>query len=573
VASARNTLSREIRADSAGERVAPHLFLTLISDRPTANSMRFSLHGVSEVVIGRADGETSKAADVQIGQGRLKLSVKDGWMSSTHAKLLRVYGVWTVEDAGSKNGTLVNGRGVRREALADGDVIELGHTFLLFRQNVAVPPGTESVVDGADLRPAAAGFATMSPSLAADFNRLEAIARSPIPVVIQGETGTGKEIVASSIHSLSSRPGPFLAINCGALPPSLIQSELFGHLKGAFTGAREEKKGIIQAADGGTLFLDEIGDLSPASQPLLLRVLQEGEVFPVGATRPVKVDVRVLAASHRDLWAFAAEKRFRSDLLARLSGVTVVLPPLRERREDLGLLIGAVLRRALGSAAETVVFTCEAARALFLYPWPLNVRELEKALQAAAIMASGKAVELEDLPVPIRQALHAATRPLSLGDTGQEMKQPRQPAEAAGPPPPPQMPLAEPPVLRSSASQLQHFIDEIWRRHVVRVVVAYSVAVLGMLQGADVIVTRLSLPPRWMTWFVVGSIAGLPIAAGLAWVFDWTRKGIVRTPPRAPGQPAPLALRRARKRLLAGAIGVLALVIAAGVLWWRQRPQ
>src|ERR1700682_1895638 len=314
---------------------ARHLFLVLTCDSPAAPSLRVSLKGVERVFIGRGGLEPRQAPVARRADGELTLSVADDRMSTTHAAIRSVFGNWIIEDAGSRNGTLVNGRPVKREVLADGDLIELGHTFFVFRADVALPAGAPPILDTGDLRPAATGVGTLLPSLAADLARAVAVSRSAIPVVIRGETGTGKELVASAIHALSGRQGPFLAVNCGGLSPSLVQSELLGHCKGAFTGAIEDTQGIVRSAQGGTLFLDGIEDLPLGAQPLLLRVLEQAEVVPVGTTRPVKVDVRVVVATQRDLGALAAEQRFRSDLLARLSGLMLHLPPLRERREDL----------------------------------------------------------------------------------------------------------------------------------------------------------------------------------------------------------------------------------------------
>jgi hypothetical protein len=464
-------------------------------------------------------------------------------MSTSHATLHRIFDAWSVEDTGSRNGTLVNGRAIRRERLADGDWIEVGHTFLLFRESVLLAPDGSRVLDAADLRPAAAGLATLQPSLAAGFRQLEVVARSSISVVIRGETGTGKEVVASALHALSGRQGPFQALNCGALSSPSVQAELFGQQKG-MAGAAEDSPGLIRAAAGGTLFLDKIDDLSLPAQALLLRVLQAGEVLPVGAARPVQVDVRVVATTQRDLQALAAENRFRTDLLARLAGFTLALPALRERREDLGLLLAAFLRRQAADAR--VSFSSEAARAMLLYSWPLNVRELEKALQAAVVLAKDGKVELDHLPPPVRGALRSTTAaaPVRIETEG------TRPEEARPAPP---------------ASKLQRFLDEISRRHVVRVVVAYAVAVFGALQGADIIVTRLELPPRWMVWLVIACLAGLPLTAVLSWVYDWTRAGIVRTAPLAPNQTVPARVRRWQWRGLVLALCVLGLLVAASI--------
>jgi len=540
------TLSREVVPAAIG--AAPHLFLALVCDRPEVPSVRLSLRAIDRVSIGRGDLQRGHAPLARSSQSQLALNVPDDRMSTAHATLRRVMGTWMVEDSGSRNGTLINGRRVQREPLSDGDVIELGHSFFLFRTSLLPPSGAPAILYSSEVRPAATGFATLLPSVALDFLRAEAVARSNIPLVIRGETGTGKEVLASAIHALSGRQGPFVPVNCGALSPSLIQSELLGHCKGAFAGAIDDRPGFVRSAQGGTLFLDVVEDLPPAAQPLLLRVLQEAEVMPVGAARPIKVDVRVLAATQRNLDALAEEQHFRSDLLARLSGVTLELPPLRERREDLGLLIRALLRRQLGDAAGRITFTCEAARALFLHRWPLNVRELENALQAAVVFAGSEPIGLRHLPAAMNRSPSAPAQPL---------------APSATPPPDPGGTLAV---------RLQHFIDELSRRHVARVLVAYAVAVFGALQGADVIVTRLSLPPQWMTWIVAVCLAGLPVAGVLAWIFDWTRQGIVRTAPISADQRAILAKgRRRRRRRLALAGCALALTAAIGAIWWQTR--
>jgi transcriptional regulator with GAF, ATPase, and Fis domain len=361
-------------------------------DRPGAPALRCSLERVDEVLVGRAERRQLTRED-RSGVPRLSIAVDDAWMSASHALLRRVLASWTIEDLGSKNGTIVSGRRCQRAELQDGDVIELGHTFFLFRARART--AGESV-EVAALPPPPGGIATLLPSLSEALARVHAVARSTVPVVIRGETGTGKEVVASAIHSLSGRTGAFQAVNCGALPANLIESELFGYRKGAFTGAEEDRLGLVRSAHGGTLFLDEIGDLPLPAQAALLRVLQEGEVQSVGATRHVKVDVRVVSATHRNLEALVAEEKFRPDLLARLGGLTIELPPLRERREDLGLLTAALLQRHF--AGRRVELLPEAARALLTYQWPLNVRELERCLQAAVVLAGDGPVALRHLP-------------------------------------------------------------------------------------------------------------------------------------------------------------------------------
>jgi DNA-binding NtrC family response regulator len=399
-----STLSHVVRGDRAQRiSVQPYLFLILQPDHPLASSARYSLQEVDELALGRA----SEGGVVRFDKkgARFTMAVPDPWMSSSHAVMRRVLGDWVIEDAKSKNGTLINGQLTARASLADGDLIELGHTFFLFRKFLAASGRSPQVVGAGELHPPAPGLATLVPALAEEFENLEAIAPSSVSVVIQGETGSGKEVLASAIHNLSGRTGPFVAVNCAGLPTTLVESELFGYRKGAFSGASEDRTGLIRSADHGTLFLDEIGDLPASAQAVLLRVLQEGEVLPIGATRPVKVDIRLLAATHRDLEALVARNQFRADLMARISGLTLRLPPLRGRREDLGLLVGTLLRRHFESRAEQITFSCDAARAMLLYPWPLNVRELEKCLCAAVVLARGGPVQQTHFPNPVQAAL------------------------------------------------------------------------------------------------------------------------------------------------------------------------
>jgi len=224
------------------------------------------------------------------------------------------------------------------------------------------------------------------------------VAKAPIPLLLTGETGSGKEVLARGVHLLSGRGGAFVAVNCGGLPENLIESELFGYRKGAFSGANEDRPGLIRSAEGGTLFLDEVGDLAPSSQAALLRVLQEREVLPLGATQAVPLDFRLVAATNRDLRTLVERGAFRADLLARLSGYAAHLPPLRDRREDLGLIIGELLVREAGSARDRIVFDRRVVRYLLSYRWPFNVRELENCLKAALAVATDGRIRLEHLP-------------------------------------------------------------------------------------------------------------------------------------------------------------------------------
>ncbi|MFP4567050.1 MAG: sigma-54 interaction domain-containing protein [Spirochaetaceae bacterium] len=232
------------------------------------------------------------------------------------------------------------------------------------------------------------------------FSLIPRIAESSSTVVIEGETGTGKELVARAIHNLSPRrAAPFIAINCGALPDSLLESELFGHKAGAFTDARKDKPGRFQLAAGGTIFLDEISDVSPAMQVRLLRVLQEGEVEPLGSVKPVPVDVRVIAATNRPLETLVKQGRFRDDLYYRIRVIHLVLPPLRQRKEDIPLLIDGIIAKFNQLQGKQVAgVSTEALNHLMLYHYPGNVRELENIIEQAFVLRPEGRIEVQDLP-------------------------------------------------------------------------------------------------------------------------------------------------------------------------------
>ena len=250
------------------------------------------------------------------------------------------------------------------------------------------------------------GLLGSAPAFRAVLETLRQVAPTNASVLLVGESGTGKELAARLVHDRSPRArGPFVAVNCAAIPESLLESELFGHERGAFTGAAGRKEGRFERAHGGTLFLDEIGELTAAVQVKLLRVLQDGLIDRLGGTGPVQVDVRIVTASNRDLAAEVKAGRFREDLYYRLDVVTVRLPPLRERREDLPLLATAFLRRLAAANGRPVTgFTPAAMGALEAAPWPGNVRELLHAVERAVILARGSLVDVGDLPEGLRGA-------------------------------------------------------------------------------------------------------------------------------------------------------------------------
>jgi transcriptional regulator with GAF, ATPase, and Fis domain len=396
LSTASETFRRE-GARSTKQHECAWLVWALAGDRPLALTARWALDDFDEVRIGRG-----KADRAEIVDRLLVVSLCDRSVSAAHASLVRQSGAFALYDAGSTNGSFVNDARVERARLRDGDRFEVGHHFFVYRESQPVTAPA--------LRLDVPGLGTWSPSLAARFADLERVAPSPVSVVLLGESGTGKELLARAIHHLSGRKGAFVAVNCGALPSTLMQSELFGYKRGAFSGADEDRVGLIRAADHGTLFLDEIGDLPLASQAALLRVLQEKEVLPLGATKPIAVDMRLVAATHHDLPALVAARQFRDDLWARLAGWTLRLPPLRERMEDIGLLISQLVPK---SAPGPVTLSFEAARALVRHRWPLNVRELEQCL-ATAVVLSGGAIDVQHLPAEWTGSSAASKPPSAL---------------------------------------------------------------------------------------------------------------------------------------------------------------
>jgi DNA-binding NtrC family response regulator len=231
------------------------------------------------------------------------------------------------------------------------------------------------------------------------------VARSTSTVLIRGESGTGKEMIARAIHTQSPRATEmFQAVNCAAINENLLESELFGHEKGSFTGAHAEKKGLFEVADRGTLFLDEIGELDISMQAKLLRALQEREIRRVGGTRAIKIDVRVVCATNRDLRAMVADGRFRDDLYYRINVLSIDVPPLRERRDDIPVLMDFFLRKHTRNTSRLIRgFTSEARAVVLDYAWPGNVRQLESAIERAILLAESDLISVEDLPLEVRQ--------------------------------------------------------------------------------------------------------------------------------------------------------------------------
>jgi DNA-binding NtrC family response regulator len=341
--------------------------------------------------VGRADDSDVRLADAAV--------------SRRHA-IVHAGPPLEIEDLGGANGTLVSASGGRsgraetvnlrrlssgRLALAVGDTINIGSSLAVIRH---APPATEPVVEGDEA-------VVRDPAMRAVYEQAGRAAQSLLPVLVLGETGVGKDVLARAIHRMSPRQGrPFLALNCAALAESLLESELFGHEKGAFTGAVAARPGLIESAEGGTLFLDEIGDMPLSTQVKLLRVLEQREVLRVGARAPRPINVRLVAATNRDLEEATAAGKFRQDLFFRLNGLALTIPPLRERRGE----IPELARRFLAAAGRQIELSALPTlspaflAALEAYTWPGNVRELRHVIERAAVLATGDTILPEHLP-------------------------------------------------------------------------------------------------------------------------------------------------------------------------------
>jgi two-component system response regulator AtoC len=335
--------------------------------------------------------------EVTVGRGpEVSLRFDLPGLSRVHARFMAVAGAVWVEDLGSRNGTFLEGRRVGRAAVAPGQDITLGP----LRGRVE----RLGEAEGARAAEAPAPAALASPAMQALEAALSRIAASDAPVLVRGETGVGKERVTASLHERGPRRGgPFVALNCATIPRGLVETTLFGHERGAFTGAAERSAGVFEGAHGGTLFLDEVAELPLEAQAALLRVLESGRLRRVGGSRELAVDVRLVAATHRDLEALVAQGAFRQDLYYRLSVLVLRVPPLRERPEDLEPLAQHLLQEALAHRGlPPRRWSAAALAALAAYGWPGNVRELRNAVEHAVVWGQGPELTVMDLPEALR---------------------------------------------------------------------------------------------------------------------------------------------------------------------------
>ena len=347
------------------------------------------------VISGPEQGTEVEISKARCSGGRSiinDLVLTDKAVSGTHFEIVVRDDGYRLRDLKSRNGVFVGDLQVREVFLRPGVTFRTGQTQIQFQPTSDVVEIELSKKDRFDRVIGA------SPSMREIFASLEKVSPSDLTVLITGETGTGKELIARGIHNASSRKKkPFVVLDCGSIPRDLIESTLFGHEKGSFTGAIGQHSGCFEQADGGTIFLDEIGELDVTLQPKLLRVLEQREIKRVGGDKTIKVDVRVLAATNRDLRAEVNNGNFREDLYFRLSVVHVELPPLRERQEDVALIVQHFLRDVASRRGVTLSFGQDAMAALVSHRWPGNVRELRNVVERAGALADGPVITRQDL--------------------------------------------------------------------------------------------------------------------------------------------------------------------------------
>ncbi|MEP7121385.1 MAG: sigma 54-interacting transcriptional regulator [Byssovorax sp.] len=362
------------------------------------------------LVVHHRDGTESAAlepgAPVVVGRSAPStILVPSAKLSRVHARFTaEIAGAILVEDLGSTNGIWIGGARVERASIAPGDEVVLGDALASVQLTAPEKPAVFASDGSAPDAPIAG-----SPAMREVLDLAARVALAAVPVILQGETGSGKEVVARFLHDRSPRASrSMVSVNCAAIPASLVESTLFGYERGAFTGAAQRQKGVFEEADGGTVFLDEIGELPLPAQAALLRVLETGRFARVGAPREIAVDVRVVAATHRDLEALCEAGQFRHDLYYRLSVVVIPLPPLRARVDD----IESMARRFLANSGGRVRDLAPSALAcLRAYSWPGNVRELRNTIERAAILAPGPVIREEDLPARVRAGTVASIPP------------------------------------------------------------------------------------------------------------------------------------------------------------------
>jgi transcriptional regulator with PAS, ATPase and Fis domain len=370
------TLTRKISSDKTSARGQALLVVIEGPDKGT------SLRVAGTVAIGSRKGS--------------ELCLEDATVSREHAEVTVTAEGYLLQDLGSTNGTFLNGVRIDRAYLRDGAILTMGKCRIRFQQDEAGKLLSTGAKQGFGQN--FGEMVAVSESMQRAFTLLEGLAASDVTVLVEGETGTGKELAARAVHDRSPRAkGPFVIFDCSTIPQDLMESELFGYVKGAFTGADISRPGAVEDAGGGTLFLDEIGELPLNLQPKLLRLLDRREYKRLGTSQHQEVDIRFVAATNRDLESLVREGTFRQDLFYRVSAARAVLPPLRERPEDIPVLIRTFLDRVAERRGSSITLKKAGLKKLQKHDWPGNVRELKNVLETAAALAQSDTIDAADL--------------------------------------------------------------------------------------------------------------------------------------------------------------------------------
>ncbi len=389
-------LAVEIRRQKPCNGGSPAADISSCMTRRTTDRQPSEQHPKIRLALEYADGRRHclpQTKPLLIGSGSdCGLRVGDRYASRHHARVVYSPQGYRIEDLGSANGTWVDGAAVRKATLAPGMRVEIGRARMLVTRLEQPLGGAQGhgEAEPAELAPPQHRLIGRTKVITTLRRQLERLALLPLPILIRGETGTGKELAARTLHDFGEgRVSPFVALNCGAIPDGLFESELFGHRRGAFTGAHRDHPGAFVRAAKGTVFLDEVGELPLSAQAKLLRVLETRRLTPVGADTELSIDCRVVAATHRDLPAMVVAGQFREDLFHRLSVVEIELPPLRRRRQDIPVLLEHFVRLASSELGREVEVSATATAEAVNHPWPGNVRALRNAVLRAAALAEG----------------------------------------------------------------------------------------------------------------------------------------------------------------------------------------
>jgi transcriptional regulator with PAS, ATPase and Fis domain len=389
-------------ASDAGQTLASSAFLFVVMhcDAPLLGGARYALSSVDEVEVGRGIGRAAIHQQTK-SVHKLKISLPGRTVSRSHAWFVRNGASWTLEDNGSRNGILVNGIRVKRASLTDGDDLVIGDVLMRYRSGLDLPVECQNDVDSETMEQALPGLVTLLPAYESKLIALRIAAQSRANILLEGNSGSGKEYLGKALHQVMERSGPFVVVPCAELGIESCERELCGQIKGPLLDTCDDALGYFREADGGTLFIDEVADLPLAGQLVLLRLLETSTVIPLGGSKALPIDVRVIASTQMDLESLVLHGEFHESLWKKLSEYRHALAPLVARIEDLGILIRDILRAPGAEHKKNLKLATQAARTMLRHAWPYNIRELALALELAVGMANGTMITRSKLPIEL----------------------------------------------------------------------------------------------------------------------------------------------------------------------------